>query len=118
MNGSGELVFENGGIYSGRFIDNDLFYGKFTPKNKEYYYEGYFRDFQPHGRAAYISGKRKLVGDYNNGNPTKGVWYSYPDCKAIRSGKYVNSKMVEEPLTSNLKSNYPARSVNLKVLKC
>lgn len=107
LNGSGELVFENGGIYSGRFIDNDLFYGKFTPKSKEYYYEGYFRDFQPHGRASYFSGKRKLVGDYNNGNPTKGVWYSYPDCKAIRSGKYVNSKMVEEPLTNNLKSNYP-----------
>ena len=41
------------------------------PKNKNIY-EGYFRDFQPHGRAAYISGKRKLVGDYNNGNPTKG----------------------------------------------
>lgn len=107
LNGSGELVFDNGGIYSGRFKDNDLFYGKFIPKNKEYYYEGYFRDFQPHGRATYFSGKRKLVGDYKDGKPSKGVWYSYPDCKLIRSGKYVNSKMVEEPLTSNLKSNYP-----------
>ena len=47
LNGSGELVFENGGIYSGRFIDNDLFYGKFTPKNKEYFTKGILEIFSP-----------------------------------------------------------------------